>query len=73
MNNLWVIDMTIGKMNEKSWGLKKGKSADDNQHKSGKKNRVHVMFQKRRRWNKKLGKFEWSKKGSQDIFSARCD
>ena len=60
-------------MNEKSWSLKHGKEQTDNQNKKHKKDRPHSLIAYKKKWNKKKGILEKTKKGNTRIVSIRCD
>jgi len=63
----------FGKMKEKSWSLKGGKDATENQNRRQKKDRTHVLIAKKLRFNKKKKRWELTKKHSKEIVSVRCD
>lgn len=65
--------MTNGKMNEKSWSLKGGREQTANQNKKNKKDRPHYLIGYNKKWNKKKGILEKTRKGSKNIISIRCD
>ena len=59
-------------MNEQAWCIKHGYDQTSEQHKRHKKERVHLVIKRKKRINKKQGKFEKSKKGNKDVEWYRC-
>ena len=62
------ISNSLGKINTREWNSsRKGESIKENQHSRKKKPAFHSGLKRtKKRWNKKKGKLELSKKGSRD-------
>jgi len=63
----------VGKMNEKPWSILHGTERTIRGNKKNKKDRCHGLFKRKKRINKKHGRFEMSKKGNKDCEFWRCD